>query len=190
MLCWAGSGAVEPAISKGRGLLGAGRGVKQSTATAAVSMLFRGRESRVMELQGSSLDYSLLFQTAGVCPWKLPAPALPSAASEVGMTLAPHPRSKIKLREALGQLILEPLHFTVLYFLAFSHHSVLDPYGIAIYGLLWRTGVAVMLKEMCLNLLWQRKTKVSKGEGFLLVQNIKLKINHYKLKKGFPSPPC
>lgn len=66
--------------------------MKQSTAAAAASVLFRERENRVLELHGSSLDYSLLFQTAGVCPWKLPAPALPSAASEVGMTLAPHPR--------------------------------------------------------------------------------------------------
>lgn len=103
-----GSGTAEAAAPKGRGLLGAVRGMKQPTAAAAAA-LFRGWESRVLEFQGSSLDYSLLFQTAGVCPWKLPAPALPSAASEVGMTLAPHPGTlQNSIDRGLG-----PAHFGV-----------------------------------------------------------------------------
>lgn len=39
-----GSGTAEPAAPKGRGLLGALRGMKQSTAAAAASVIFRGRE--------------------------------------------------------------------------------------------------------------------------------------------------
>lgn len=71
----------------------------------------------MLELQGSSLDYSsLLFQTAGVCPWKLPAPALPSAASEAGMTLAPHPRKlQNSIERGLGPALFgaPPFHCPV-----------------------------------------------------------------------------
>lgn len=91
-------------------MLAAMRGVKLSTAAAAASILpilFSGWESRMLELQGSCLDYSLLVRTAGLYPWKLLAPALPSAASVLGTTLAPCPgKRQNSIQRGIG-----PAHF-------------------------------------------------------------------------------
>lgn len=114
-LCWAGAGAGPCGATWGHGLwrqLPPREGVCwepwEEWSNQQPQLLPRSLgDGKAGRWSSRVLPLIIHFQTAGVCLWKLPAPALPSAASEVGMTLAPHPG---KLQNSIDRG-LGPAHF-------------------------------------------------------------------------------